>query len=531
MAGERESGEPTPDFGERYDAVIVGAGIGGLACGALLAAEGLDVLVAERHDRPGGFVTDYERKGYRFQVPHLVGGCGPGGYLTRVMDHLGITMEFKRVDPYVRFVYPEHDISVPSDAEEFKQLLKENFQPQTDNINHFFSVAARLYKAMDVRMLRKPRGAASTLKAAAYPLVYPRMVSLAARGRTLQQVLDSYFTEDRMKAVLATMWPFLGAPPWEVSALSMIGMMKSFSEGAYIPSGGYGALADAFAKAFTDRGGKLLLGHEATAINAEGGVVCGVELQPRTKIETSVVVSDADSRRTFLSLADRQRLPHAFLGRVEEGPVSISGFTIHLGMAKTIEDPGFANGPVLVQPSYDHRSMYEAVRAAGDYPDPERISWGVTVHSAMDPTLAPEGKSCLDIVVPGVPYGFMERWGIEGGVRGDRYRAIKEKYAEAVVEAVSGRFPDLIGNVEAYDISTPVTFERYTMATDGCWYDTAPVPAWTLARRPGPRTPMRGLFVTGSKSVFGGGIYASVVSGLLAADSVLKGGLGDLFND
>ena len=72
-----EQGAPagvTPDFGEHYDAVIVGAGIGGLTCGALLAKEGANVLIVERHSKPGGYVTAYERKGYSFQVPHLMGG-------------------------------------------------------------------------------------------------------------------------------------------------------------------------------------------------------------------------------------------------------------------------------------------------------------------------------------------------------------------------------------------------------------------------------------------------------------------------
>ena len=69
------------------------------------------------------------------------------------------------------------------------------------------------------------------------------------------------------------------------------------------------------------------------------------------------------------------------------------------------------------------------------------------------------------------------------------------------------------------------------MAADGCWYDCALVPGQAMGRRPGPRTPMRGLYVTGAKSVMGGGIYASFMSGLLAADSVLKGSLGHLFPD
>jgi prolycopene isomerase len=61
MAEQDASADRTPEFGEHYDAVIVGAGIGGLTCGALLAKEGANVLIVERHTKPGGYVTAYHR--------------------------------------------------------------------------------------------------------------------------------------------------------------------------------------------------------------------------------------------------------------------------------------------------------------------------------------------------------------------------------------------------------------------------------------------------------------------------------------
>jgi phytoene dehydrogenase-like protein len=133
-------------------------------------------------------------------------------------------------------------------------------------------------------------------------------------------------------------------------------------------------------------------------------------------------------------------------------------------------------------------------------------------------------------MVPAAPYEFKDRWGAEeGGRLGERYRSIKEKYAEVLVEAVSSAFPDLIRNVEAYHVSTPVTYEQLTMAMDGCWYDSACVPGQVGYRRPGPGTPIKGLYLTGSKSVLGGGIRSSIMAGALAADSILKGKLSSLF--
>lgn len=179
-----------------------------------------------------------------------------------------------------------------------------------------------------------------------------------------------------------------------------------------------------------------------TAVNAEGGAVSGVELKLRSTVEVPVVVSDADSKRTFLSLLERESFPRSFVDRADGASLSCSGFTIHLGMAKPLDDDGLACGPVLVHPSYDHRATFEAVRAHDGYPDPDGIAWGFMVNSAVDPSLAPAGRSYVDIVVPGVPYEFMGRWGVEGGVRGEKYGSMKEQYAEVVVDAVSRRSPN-----------------------------------------------------------------------------------------
>jgi phytoene desaturase len=519
-----------PELGEEFDAVIVGAGIGGLTCGALLAKHGAKVLIVERHNRPGGFVTSFDRKGYGFQVPHLMGGCGPGGEITRIIDHLGIRVDFLKLEPLMRFMYPDHDITVPTDRDQYADILKDAFQPQTANINSYFKALKTIGKGMDHRMARRPMPFGDMMKMLAYPFTAPTTLSYMLSGTTFSKMLDKHFSDDRLKAVLATPWPFLGNPPWEVSALMMIGMLNSFEGGAYIPVGGFQVLADAFAKSFTDNGGTLLLGYEATAINTERGRVCGIETNPRAKVASQIVISDADSKRTFIKLMDRENFSQSFLEKVDDGPVSMSGVVVHLGLAKTLGDE-FAGGPVMFQPSYDEREMLEEISVKDRYPDPAKIRWSILAPSMTDPTIAPQGKTSMDILVPNVPYRFMSRWGVEpGGIRGDKYNQIKEKYAEVVVEAVSRVFPGLVTDVESFEVATPITYERYTMAIDGCWYDSAPIPKQSLGKRPGPKTSVRGLMITGSKTVYGGGIYPSIMGGLLTADSATRGEIGNLFS-
>lgn len=529
MAKTEAPGADVPDFGEQYDAVIVGAGIGGLTCGALLAKYGAKVLIVERHTSPGGFVSGFERKGYSFQIPRIVGGCGPNGNVTRLMDYLGIRLDFKRVEPMMRFVYPDLDVSVPSDVDEYAETLKDAFQPQTSNINEYFKTLKSLDGAMDFAMMRRPMSFGTAMRMAAYPFTAPRFLSYMLGKTTYQKMLDKHFSDDRLKSVMSTPWTFMGCPPWELSALAMTGMFNSFSGGAYIPEGGYQAMADAFAKAFTDNGGTLMLGYEATAITTERARVTGVETMPRMKVASEVVVSDIDSKRTFIKLVGRENFSTSFLEKTDELPVSITGLVVHLGMRKRLPDE-FAGGPIFVQPSYDQAEMLEEVGVRDRYPDPAKIRWSMMAPSMSDESLAPEGCSSIDITVPAVPYRFMNRWGVEpGGLRGPKYEEIKEKYAELAVRAAGLAFPDLVSDVEAFDVATPVSYERYTMAIDGCWYDSAPTPRQAIAKRPGPRTAVKGLMITGSKTVLGGGIYPSILSGLLTADSAARGAFADLF--
>ncbi|MDD5747716.1 MAG: NAD(P)/FAD-dependent oxidoreductase [Actinomycetota bacterium] len=529
MEEMNKSKSAVPEFGERFDAVIVGAGIGGLTCGALLAKNGYKVLIIERHEKPGGFVSHYERKGFLFQIPHLISGCGDGGELRRVFDYLEMKQGFVRVEPYQCYIYPEHEIIVPSDMEAYKEKLKEQFQPQTREINRFFDAVRKVNQGLRTNLLRRPFGAALALKLLAFPFIHPRSALEVMRTRnTLENFLSRYINDDKLRTVLSTPWPWLGSPPWEASALRMITMMNAFSQGAFIPEGGFASLADELVKVFTGHGGSLLFNHEVTSINAEGGSVSEVETHPRAKFKTPIVVSDSDTKRTFLKLSQRENFTGAFLDRIDEIPLSISGFTIHLGVRKKLSED-FSRGAIFFQPTYDEKKMFENVSKLDEYPDPHMLKWFIFAPSMYEPGLAPEGKTCLDVVVPGTPYNFMKRWGVEsGGKRGEKYREVKERYAERVIESLKVAFPQLVSDVEAYDASTPITFERHTMALDGCWFDSASTPRAYLLRRHGPATPLKGLYLTGSKSALGGGIHPSIMSGVLAADSIMKGELSDL---
>lgn len=515
------------ELGEQFDVVIVGAGVGGLTCGAILAKNGMKVLLIERNEKPGGFVTDYERKGFLFQVPHILTGCGENGELKRVFDYLGLKIDFVKVEPAHRYIYPEHEIEFYN-LEQFRDDLKKEFLPETQGLKRLFEEIESIRKGLDKRILRKPIGASAALRFAVYPFLHMKAFFTLFKYEVLERFVSKHIDDEILATILCAAWPMLGTPPWELSSLAFIQMLDSLNQGAFFPVGGFGKLTSEFARVFEEDGGMVLFGHEVIGINTRDGEVFEVEMQPRAKVRARTVVSDSDTKRTFLKLASRENFTRSFLDRIDEIPLSLSGFVVHLGLGKRIEEK-YTGGITFVQPSYDEREMYDEVRKLTEYPDHSKIKWYMTVPSLEEPSLAPQGKSYLKVVVPGAPYKFMRRWGVEeGGKRGERYQAIKEEYARRVIEAVGLSFPGMVSDVEAFDASTPISFERYGMALDGCWQDSAQTPASTFIRRHGPMTPLKGLYLTGSKSSLGGGIHGSIMNGVLTADAVLRGKLENL---
>jgi len=92
---------------DRYDVIVVGAGMGGLTCGALLARQGKSVLICEQHVTPGGCVCGFQRKDFTFDAVHfLISQCGPGETIPSALEAMGAkdTIEFLQVEQRSRMI-------------------------------------------------------------------------------------------------------------------------------------------------------------------------------------------------------------------------------------------------------------------------------------------------------------------------------------------------------------------------------------------------------------------------------------------
>src|SRR5262245_37412161 len=438
---------------DAYDAIVIGSGIGGLTTAALLARAGRSVLVVERHDRVGGYAHSFRRGRYLFDsAVHLVGGCEPagfgeGGLIHSLLTTLGVRerCDFARIDPCYTAVYPGAVVNVPCSVEGFVRAHGEDGHTESKALRQL------LQECLDVReetkrasQLPSPFGAVTDARR------FPTLVRY--RRATLQQVLDAQLESPELKALVGTLWPYLGLPPSRVSFLYFANMLMSYlTEGAFYCRGSFQRFADALAAAITAHGGEILLRNSVRRIRVEGGRVCGVVLEHGQRIDAPLVLSNADAKQTVEELVGPEAFPARYLTGLRRMKPSLSSFVVHAAASLPLSARETCHETFLYS-SFDHDQAYRSSLAG----DPSWLS--VTVPTLADPSLAPAGEHLL-VLTTLIPYGAQASW-----------RKGKDALTARLLELAERHFPGLRGRLEFVESGTPRTLERYTRNTGGALY-------------------------------------------------------------
>ena len=488
---------------DRYDAIVIGSGLGGLTSAALLARAGRSVLVVERHDRPGGYAHAFRRRGYRFDsAVHLVSGCEPvpfegGGVLHDLLSELGVRdrCDFVRVDPCYRVEWPGTTLDAPCDLDRFAEAHAERFPNEAKGIRGFLEDCLQI------------RGEASRAEeqAGAGPLARPERYPLLLRYRraTLAQVLEARVEDPAARAALAALWPYLGLPPSRVSFLYFATMLTSYvADGAYYCRGSFQAFADALVAAAVGAGGELLLRAPVRRILVEQDRAVGVLLENGQRVRAPVVISNADARQTIEELCGAEHFPARYVARLHAAPRSTSAFVVYAATSLDLAAADLAH-ETFVYRGPDH----EAAHASGIDGEPNWYS--ITVPTLVDPSLAPPGQHLLVLTT------------LVAAQQSASWRDLKAPRTEALLRRAERRLPGLRASLRLAEAATPRTMERYTRNSGGAIYGFDVTPAQVGPGRLDNKTPLAGLYLAGHWTRPGGGVAGVVRSGLRTAGLVL----------
>ena len=499
------------------DAIVIGAGHGGLVAAAHLARAGLAVTVIDRQAEAGGLGVSFERSGHRFDVGlHSVGDCGPGGLIPTILrglDSAGVEFTPLAPDWTQTFHFPDFTFRAPRGEGPWRDALVALFPSERKAIDRYVSFLRYAWRAAGASL------SGTTISGEAAWRAYGTT--------TLSQLLDGLTQEPRLRAVLGAAHGLYALPPSQVSALMHGAVAMHYLRGAWYPRGGGGAIAENLRATIERQGGRFLLRTDVERILVEGGRAAGVAFVGPSgvpvELRARIVISNADYRDTLARLVTPGAVPSTTVQAAQRARMAWPLFLVFAGIRREALE-GFKDPECWILPTLDLEEPYREIEQ-GQLPSRPWVY--LTSSTLKDPLTAsaPEGRASLElmaVVPPGPrPWGLPHAsWDALRGGDEEPYRAAKDRYAAGLLLAARAKYPCL-AEAEVLGSSTPRTFWNATRATDGGVYGLALSPEQSGPRRPGVTTELAGLYLAGASLRFGHGIAGAMLSGVAAAAAVL----------
>jgi len=500
-------------MGINYDAVIIGAGMGGLSCGTLLTKEGLRVLICEQSSKPGGYCQNFKRNGFTFTpAVHFLNEFGPNGQMNDAFQTLGLPpeIEFCPQDPQRRLITPDFHLTLSTDIVRFERDLIRLFPRERRSIHAYIEVWKKVAKSIEGLSLKSLE--LTSLKEK-FQLLYKGILRgpqiMRYRGKTGQEVLDSFFKDPLLKYLLS-----FGARKdssiFTCASPIIWAIMGNFY---HIKDKGVEALPQLFLRYYKAYGGEISFNTLVKKIVIEEGKAQGVLIEEGKEIKSRYVISNGDGHSTFHHLIGKHLLPDRFVRRLQEKELSKPTFTLYLGVDLDLAQMGFDGTLIHYYPTIGNnpwRNKDEEGFAI------EKEKMAIRMDSIKNPMFAPMGKHTIAISAF-VPYQLFR----DGDNISPRYTEVKEEIAQKIIGIAEKVIPGLSSHIMIRDASTPLTYEKTTLNTHGAamgWY----LSAKEFSRIRSQKTPIANLYQAGHWTFPGGGIPMVIISGINAARLVLK---------
>jgi phytoene dehydrogenase-like protein len=503
-----------------FDAIIIGAGIGGLGCAARLARHGLRVLVLEKNSHIGGTSYVFRRDGYMFPMGPL--SFSFPGRVREFLSAAGVEAEVAFRRNQFQLVSPKLDLVFSAPLESIRKDLTRIFPEEKAGLDIFFDKLSGIIRESRDIFAWHPDylPAAARRRPEAGDLGWgTRLDRIRKLARTPCRVLlDRHLNDPDLKNFLGSQ----GTSPPEMSVLSLAFMWNMMSEvGIWSPSCGIHGLSDLLAEAVRRRGGEIRLNAGVAGIRAEKGRAVGVRTESGEDLEAAFIVSNVDPKQTFLGMCAPDDLPGPFLEKISSTPYTGSEICVYLGV-----DPERVDWKRMGATHLFFRHGQADLRPGGaDVDDFENREFEICRFSDNSPEQAPQGKAAL-VLRAGLPYAHFAAYRTGEKRRRPEYAARKAALAQRLIAAAENILPGLGGAIELTESATPLTYADWGRRYEGS------IAGWTWSaeyrqsfeRRLHVETPLSRLLLVGiyaASDLLLGGVPTALHTAGLAAGIIL----------
>lgn len=511
------------NLAEEWDAIVIGSGMGGLSAAATLSKiANKRVLVLERHYTAGGFTHTFRRPGYEWDVGvHYIGDVmHPKAMSRRMFDFITDgDLEWEDMgEVYDRIYLGDNTYDFVKGFESFREKMHGYFPQEKDAINEYLEKVIATVKKAQMFFAEK----------AVPPFVSALLGGMMRRGafkesqHTTREVLESITSNQELIGVLTGQWGDYGLPPAQSSFFIHAMLVAHFFGGAAYPIGGASRIAETVLPVIERSGGEIVTNAEVDSVIVEGGDAVGVRLVDGHELRAPVIISNAGALNTFERLIPSDAAKAAgYAKKAEQLGSSVAHLCLYVGLKGSNDELQLEKTNHWVYPSCRHEE--NMARFKEDLNAPFPLVY-LSFPSAKDPDFSRRhpGHSTIEALTLG-PYDKFKAWeNTSWKKRGAEYDELKASLSERLLEVVHQHAPATRGHVEIAELSTPLSTRNFSAHPHGEIYGLTHTPSRYEQRWLRPRTPIKGLFLTGA-DVVSAGVMAAMMGGMICSSAVLKG--------